>query len=203
MQQAHEIAEMKQQLRRQLRQQRQKITANELQQKSAAIAAHLDQLLHQLHSHKVLAFRATSTEVQINDWMEARHRAASRRIYLPVTGQGGRMDFWPFTGVDGLQLSRFQIEEPIATGEPVVPAHNDAILVPGLCFDEQGYRLGYGGGFYDRYLERYPRLQRIGLCLRDFYVQQPLPRDGFDQAVHWIVHDQGIVPVKTAHAPLN
>ena len=68
---------------------------------------------------------------------------------------------------DELEVSAMGIEEPVARGERRVdPARLDehsVALVPGLAFDEMGHRLGYGGGFYDAFLERF-RGVSIGLC---------------------------------------
>ena len=61
------------------------------------------------------------------------------------------------------------------------PEQLDLILVPGLSFDKEGYRLGYGGGYYDRYLSRCRGLT-VGLCRRAL-LEARLPRDAFDLPV--------------------
>lgn len=61
------------------------------------------------------------------------------------------------------------------------PEQPDLILVPGLSFDQDGYRLGYGGGYYDRYLSRCRGLT-VGLCRRAL-LEDRLPRDAFDLPV--------------------
>lgn len=71
-------------------------------------------------------------------------------IVIPKVIGKGLMKFYPYDE-DKLELSKFGIWEPVGS-DPVVP---DLILVPGLAFDRKGYRIGYGGGFYDRYLENY------------------------------------------------
>lgn len=68
---------------------------------------------------------------------------------------------------DELEVSAMGIEEPAARGErrvdPACLDEHSVALVPGLAFDEMGYRLGYGGGFYDTFLGRF-RGVSIGLC---------------------------------------
>ena len=68
---------------------------------------------------------------------------------------------------DELEVSAMGIEEPAARGErrvdPACLGERSVALVPGLAFDEMGYRLGYGGGFYDTFLGRF-RGVSIGLC---------------------------------------
>lgn len=71
---------------------------------------------------------------------------------------------------------------------PVVPREAiDLILVPGLCFDRLGYRLGQGGGYYDRYLAGY-RGTTVGLCRREV-LQEHVPREAHDSRVDLLVTD--------------
>ena len=72
---------------------------------------------------------------------------------------------------------------------PVVPREEiDLILVPGLCFDRLGYRLGQGGGYYDRYLAGY-RGTTVGLCRREV-LQEHVPREAHDSRVELLVTDE-------------
>jgi 5-formyltetrahydrofolate cyclo-ligase len=64
----------------------------------------------------------------------------------------------------------------------------DAILVPALCFDARGFRIGYGGGYYDRLLPSLPRARRIGVCY-DHELLGELPVTRGDESVHAVVTD--------------
>jgi len=75
---------------------------------------------------------------------------------------------------------------------PVVPAAIDAVIVPGLAFDARGNRLGRGGGFYDRFLARLPRLTRtIGLAY-DFQIIDEVPVDANDFSLDLVVTDRRV-----------
>ena len=74
---------------------------------------------------------------------------------------------------------------------PVEREKLDLILVPGLCFDSRGSRLGQGGGYYDRYLEDYDGVT-IGLCREDFF-QVNLPREPLDAWVRFVLTEEGQV----------
>lgn len=94
---------------------------------------------------------------------------------------------------DELEVSAMGIEEPEARGErrvdPARLGERSIALVPGLAFDEMGYRLGYGGGFYDAFLERFKGVS-IGLC-RDAALMPSLSDMGaletYDRAVGIVV----------------
>jgi 5-formyltetrahydrofolate cyclo-ligase len=91
---------------------------------------------------------------------------------------------------------RFGMLEPTPESQVVDPGDIDVVLVPGVAFDRRGGRLGFGGGYYDRFLPRTQAL-RVGIshtmCLSD-----RLPCDPHDARMHWVV-----TPAETIHcAPL-
>lgn len=89
------------------------------------------------------------------------------RLAVPrVTGAGG-MENFAWTPAAPLALNRWGIPEPTG-GEPVFPAEIDLVLLPLLAFDEHGQRVGYGGGFYDRFLAQCrPNVGKLGLSWFD------------------------------------
>lgn len=102
---------------------------------------------------------------------------------LPHRGMEARL----IEGREGLVHGAFQIPEP---GEdcPVVNRDTiDVILVPNLCCDKQGYRLGHGGGYYDRYLADYPGVT-VALCPRALLWDR-VPRDELDVPVQLVLTD--------------
>ncbi len=77
------------------------------------------------------------------------------------------------------------IPEPIDDG-PVADDEGALVLMPGLAFDPQGHRIGYGGGFYDRFLEREPHHPTVALCY-DFQMFQKLETEEFDIPVNMVI----------------
>lgn len=64
-------------------------------------------------------------------------------------------------------------------------------FVPALCYDRNGYRLGYGKGYYDRYLSRFGGV-KMGLCYSDFVVDS-LPRGRYDASVDFLITEKGVL----------
>ena len=77
------------------------------------------------------------------------------------------------------------IPEPVDDG-PVADDEGALVLMPGLAFDPQGHRIGYGGGFYDRFLEREPHHPTVALCY-DFQMFQKLETEEFDIPVDLVI----------------
>lgn len=77
----------------------------------------------------------------------------------------------------------------------VNPNTIDLVLVPGLIFDKDGYRIGYGGGYYDRFLSKLdPSVPKIGICF-DLQVQDTIPRNHYDIPVDFILTEKGLIKI--------
>ncbi|NPV37694.1 5-formyltetrahydrofolate cyclo-ligase [Brevinematales bacterium NS] len=82
---------------------------------------------------------------------------------------------------------KYGIPEPVGEMIICVPTF---ILVPGVVFDERGFRIGYGGGFYDRFLSRMTESHTIGVAYR-FQVLRALPHDEHDVSLDRVVCEEG------------
>ncbi len=104
-----------------------------------------------------------------------------KTLFLPRCLPGGQMEARRYRGGEHLVLNSFGIPEP--DGEcPMVPREElSLILVPGVCFDKNRFRLGHGGGYYDRYLSGFNGLT-VALC-RDSLLFPLLPREPHDRPV--------------------
>ena len=90
---------------------------------------------------------------------------------------------------------KFGIPEPQNT-ECAAP---DLLLVPCVGVDPLGHRLGYGGGFYDRYLQKAdPRPLTVGICFSQFAAAQ-FQTEPFDAAMDWIITEKGAVKAAPLH----
>lgn len=93
---------------------------------------------------------------------------------------------------DRLVRHRFGFREPDSESEPLALDDIDVILVPGAVFDRDGYRIGHGGGMYDRLLAELPvGPVRVGVAV-DANVVERLPRESHDRRVDWVATETGV-----------
>ncbi len=106
---------------------------------------------------------------------------------LPIVKPDKRMEFYCWEKGDSLQKNCFGINEPCPRKESHrVPDKKTLIIVPSLALDPSGTRLGFGGGFYDRYFSRYPRASKLGVVFSFQFVKN-LPKEEKDVRVNYIV----------------
>lgn len=114
----------------------------------------------------VLAYLSVRDEIDTRELVRLAWEAGKVVAAPRVTGPRS-LAWYRVEAGDELEESAMGIEEPLARGErrvePARLGERSIALVPGLAFDKMGYRLGYGGGFYDAFLERF-RGVSIGLC---------------------------------------
>ncbi|MDR2833749.1 MAG: 5-formyltetrahydrofolate cyclo-ligase [Streptococcaceae bacterium] len=78
-----------------------------------------------------------------------------KAIVIPKTQKKPVMDFYQYEQNAPLQLTKYGLLEPIGNEKKIAPDSIDLLIVPGLIFHQKGYRIGFGGGFYDAYLAQF------------------------------------------------
>lgn len=120
------------------------------------------------------------------------------RIVFPKIDGANRMNMYQVGGLAELQPGSFQIPEPSSEAGFVCPEDVHVILVPGLAFTRDGRRLGYGGGYYDRYLTHcQPNCSIVGIAF-ERQVKDDLPVASHDVRMHALMTERGVVSCKTA-----
>lgn len=110
---------------------------------------------------------------------------AGKRLLLPFLA-GPTMEAAELRPGDSLVVTTYGPREP-ASRTPIDPGTIDAVIAPGLAFDREGYRLGYGGGHYDRYLIRLRReAPRVGIAF-DLQLVPSVPHGPGDQTLDFVV----------------
>jgi len=115
-----------------------------------------------------------------------------KQVCVPVTRAKGVMHFQEIFGLDELRPIRFGLLEPVYQAEKVVgPDDLDLVVVPGIAFDRQGNRLGFGGGFYDRFLAQCAAT-RVGLAYA-FQVVDAVPTKGHDIRMDGLITEHEVI----------
>ena len=181
-----EILTRKKQLRTEMKDRRGQMAAAEVKHFSQQIRQRVEELNPIQEAHHIMAFASINNEVDLLPLMEKWHQEG-RTILLPRVEAKGQLEAVEWTGWEDIQAGPFGIREPLGTA--FAPRRIDAVLVPGLVFDYKGYRLGYGRGYYDRFL---PHLSDAaffcGVCYEFQVVENVFPHEQ-DIPMHWIVTD--------------
>ena len=110
-----------------------------------------------------------------------------RTVAVPKC-EGKLMKFLRISSLDELMKSRFGVDEPVS-GEEITEYSDSVCIVPALRFDSDGYRLGWGGGFYDRFLKDYTGYS-VGICY--YQCCGEVPKDTYDQKTDIVITENGI-----------
>ena len=102
-----------------------------------------------------------------------------KRVFVPKV-LGCEMEFFEISGFDDLAPGMKGILEPVRTSEDNKGSGNRGLMImPGVAFDRSLHRIGYGGGFYDRYLETHRGLQKLAVAFT-YQVLDEVPAEAFD-----------------------
>ncbi len=139
----------------------------------------------------VSAYIPVGTEFDVLPLARAAH-AGGHDVGMPVVVARGRpLAFRAWNPGDRLETGAWNIPVPPVDAAPVVPR---LLLVPMLAFDSGGFRLGYGGGFYDRTLQELrcagQPVTAVGVCYAGLEVDA-VPRQAHDARLDWIVTEEG------------
>ena len=126
-------------------------------------------------------------DLEILDLLEKQNH----RISLPIVKKNNQMNFYEWSKKDPLKINKFGIPEPVSF-KIVYP---DILLVPLVGFDNDLNRLGYGGGFYDRYIEKIDKIKKVTKIGLAFSCQKikSVPIDHYDKKLDFVITEKEIV----------
>jgi 5-formyltetrahydrofolate cyclo-ligase len=178
----------KSKLRERYRNVRESLSAVRVAEESAAVCRRLASMALVREAETVMAYLAFNNEVDLSLVFEL---LPDIEWVLPRI-EGERMILHPYEP-ERLVRHPFGMLEPPADAPVVDPRDLDVVLVPGVSFDPRGGRLGFGGGFYDRFLVG-TSATRVGIC-HDGCLAEQLPCADHDRRMDWVV-----TPTATIHA---
>lgn len=113
--------------------------------------------------------------------------ADGKKLLVPLV-KGKEMIAVEVKGIDDLEPNKMGILEP-KSGDEVTDV--DLTITPGLAFDKNGYRLGYGGGYYDKFFAKVDTI-RMGIGYSDQYVES-LVHEDYDKALEYLLTEEGLI----------
>ncbi|MCR5118260.1 MAG: 5-formyltetrahydrofolate cyclo-ligase [Lachnospiraceae bacterium] len=138
-----------------------------------------------LSAKKILLFASFGSEPD-TDPIAIRALDMGKEIYYPRV-EDKDISFYAVKDITELKSGYKGIREP-ATERPWDGEVKDSVvLVPGTAFDKYGRRMGYGGGFYDRFLKAHPGIYSIGICF-ELQLLESIPEEDHDEKVNDIIY---------------
>jgi len=168
------------------------LSATEKQAYDRQIAAYLYQWPQWQEAQVVAITVARETEVNTIPIIEQAWREG-KTVGVPKCNPLSKtMTFRQIASFAQLEKAYAGLLEPIEEQTAAIDRNElDLIIVPGVCFTKTGYRIGYGGGYYDRYL---PGTTAVTAALAySFQVVENIPIENHDVAVGFIITDQGVI----------
>lgn len=148
-------------LRAQMREKKQAMTMQQIEKTSFLLAEQLFAHPAYRNASSVFGYLSYNQEVRTLPILR-RAQLDAKRVAVPKIF-GKQMRFIWLDDLCAVRSGSYGIAEPIAD-EPIADDETALVLVPGLAFDAQGHRCGYGGGFYDRFLAEHPTHPALALC---------------------------------------
>jgi 5-formyltetrahydrofolate cyclo-ligase len=180
----------KNRVRQAMRERREAMTAGERLDRSRRICGYVLDLIRD--GENVMTYSSKELEVNTAPLVTAL-LAAGNPVIVPIIVREDvslRLSYLEDPAV--LAISTFGVPEPIGSEIPARAEEVDTIILPMLGFDRRGGRLGYGAGYYDRFLARNPRIRRIGIAFSCQEAEE-IPCDANDIHMNLIITEDGIV----------
>ena len=173
----------KHQLRQSIRQQKRAMTEEEILRRSAKLGELFAASEAYQNAKTIYGYLPYNQEVRT--WPILRQALADGKQVAVPKVYGEEMKFIFLTDLTQVAAGYAGIPEPIADG-PVAEEQDALVLMPGLAFDPQGHRIGYGGGFYDKFLSQEPNHPTVALCYA-FQMVDHLETEPFDIPVDTVI----------------
>lgn len=180
---------MKSELRKEALARRNNIPEKRRNEKSRWITEHIVQSEAYRKAERIFSFVSMGTEVETKEILQQAWRDG-KVVAVPKTEKGRKMHFLQIDSFDDLQEGRFGVMEP-RNGKEWIPSEGDLFLVPGALFDRKKNRIGYGGGYYDTYFEKYQGYRRVAIAFSEQISETDIPTEEYDIPLDDIVTENG------------
>ncbi|MBT31025.1 MAG: 5-formyltetrahydrofolate cyclo-ligase [Thalassobius sp.] len=173
----------KEELRKKMLAQRAKLSLSEIKEFSENICSALEQLVSKEKPQVVHVFIPFKNEPDILPFLDFLLEKEIQ-VIAPKTLRNRQLEHYHYSGFSDLEQGLFKTLHP-AKGLKY-EGNIDIILVPGLAFDKAGFRLGYGGGYYDTFLDAFPKSIKVGIAY-PFQLVENVPVEAHDAKMNMII----------------
>ncbi len=184
----------KDEMRSVFRAKRAEIDASEKEKRDRAVCRAVTSLASYRYAKYILTYAPTDEEIDVTP-VALDALAQGKAVAFPkCRPETHTMDYRFVTSLDELSPDSYGLPEPPESAplfDPETMAAEALCLVPGLVYDRKGFRLGYGKGFYDRYLSSFGG-NAVGIVYSDFIVPE-VPRGRFDVTIKILLTEKGVV----------
>ena len=173
----------KKELRRQIRELKRAMTPEQIEQASLRLGELFLETQQYKNAKTIYGYLPYNQEVRTVPMLEQAIRDG-KKVAVPKC-YGDEMKFIYLEDLTQVELGYCNIPEPIADG-PVAEDETALVLMPGMAFTKSGDRMGYGGGFYDKFLAKEPNHPTVALCY-SFQMVESLPTAEYDIPVDCVL----------------
>lgn len=116
-----------------------------------------------------------------------------KKVYVPITDDVNKiLHISRLRDFDDLEIGFYNILTPKEEKIELIDKNElDIVFTPGLIFDKRGYRIGFGGGYYDKFFSDInPDILKIGLAYEDFFVDFDLPIEEYDKKIDYLITEK-------------
>ena len=171
------VKESKRKLRKAILERRKQLTEKQIEELSRKVIENLKNFEGFKKAKTVMLYYPVKGEVDLRPLFEEIINSEKKILLLPKVSASGELYAVEVSDLKLLKPGYFGIPEPLG-GRIFKPEKVDFVAVPGVAFDREGYRLGMGKGFYDRFLPRV-KGQKVGIAY-DFQVVESVPKEEHD-----------------------
>lgn len=183
----------KRQIRTEILERRNMLTAEEREKAEVTILKSLSTLSEFENANTIASFVSFRNEIEMQTINQS-ILSSGKKLVLPLIDMTLKtMHFHQVDNLESLVKNSYGILEPNPEEHPQVPFEDiELVLTPGVAFDLFGYRLGYGGGFYDRFFTSLKKaIPSIGIAF-ECQVVSKLPTDAYDQKIQKLLTETGL-----------
>jgi len=191
-----DILSQKKELRKEAKSYRKSLSEDDRLDKSNAIISNLKALKEFQKAEVILIYASLPDEVETLSLIRELTKDGKKLVYCPVI-QGDEMEFYKILSLDDLKEGNFHVLEPAPLEEIRMELQKDVaycMLMPGLMFDKKGNRLGYGKGYYDKYLASVPKGVNLTTIVLSYeaMVRDEIPTEETDQKAYYVITEEYI-----------